>query len=203
MEKTQVGLIEDNAAYRQYVQESLQPDYDVHAWATGELFLSDPAADSMKILLVDLELPHMCGIELIRHVRARGKETPCLVVSSLGAESKIVEAIEAGAMGYVLKSDDASLRDAVATILAGGAIASSTIMVRLVQSFQKRRAGWRALLSDREAQVVDLLMEGRSRADVARVLGTSEQTVKTQIASIYRKLQVNNRVELIRKVGPV
>lgn len=201
-ELASVGIVEDDAAFRQHLVDLLSPQYSVRAWASAELFIADEAGRSLNILCVDLELPNMNGVDLLRWMHQNHYAMPSLVISSLGSEKRIVEAIEAGAMGYVFKSDEHSLLDAVATVLAGGAIVSSTIMMRLLQSFQARgKSSWRSRVTEREAQIVDLLMEGRSRAETANLLGTSEQTVKSQIASIYRKLQVSNRVELINKVS--
>jgi len=196
-----VGFVEDDAGFRTYVHEVLFSIYEISFWTSAESFLSDDRHD-LALLCVDLQLPHMDGIALIRHLRKNDVAPPCIVVSSVGSEAKIVEAIEAGAMGYFLKSDEASLKDAIATVLAGGATVSNTIMMRLIQSFQKQgRGAWRRTLTNREAQIVELLVEGRSRGNVAGVLGTSEETVKSQIASIYRKLRVSNRVELMHKIN--
>ncbi len=197
-----VGIVEDDPAFRSHLTDLLSPHYRVLSWPAAEAFIADTQGHRVNLLCVDLELPHMSGVDLLRWMGQNGLKMPSLVVSSLGSEKRIVEAIEAGAMGYIFKSDEHSLLDAVATVLAGGALVSSTIMMRLVQSFQARgKSSWRASVTEREAQIVDLLMEGRSRAEAASLLGTSEQTVKSQIASIYRKLRVTNRVELINKVG--
>lgn len=197
-----VGIVEDDAAFRTHLTELLSGQYVVLSWPSAEAFIADPSGHSVSLLCVDLELPHMSGVDLLRWVGQNGLKMPSLVISSLGSEKRIVEAIEAGAMGYLFKSDEHNLLDAVATVISGGALVSSTIMMRLVQSFQTRgKSSWRTRVTEREAQIVDLLMEGRSRAEAASLLGTSEQTVKSQIASIYRKLQVTNRVELINKVS--
>jgi len=203
MSQARIGIVEDDSIFRGHLTDLLSPSYQILAWSTAEQFIADPHALELDLVCVDLELPHMSGLDLLRWIaKNQDKRTPSLVISSLGSERQIVEAIEAGAMGYVFKSDDHSLLEAVSTVLAGGALVSSTIMMRLVQSFQARgKNSWRSRVSEREAQIVDLLMEGRSRAETASLLKTSEQTVKSQIASIYRKLQVSNRVELINKIS--
>lgn len=197
-----VGIVEDDAVFRGHFTDLLSGHYDTRSWSTAEQFIADPGAAELDLVCVDLELPHMSGLDLLRWISKNCLKAQTLVISSLGSERQIVEAIEAGAMGYVFKSDDHSLLEAVSTVLSGGALVSSTILMRLVQSFQARgKNSWRSRVSEREAQIVDLLMEGRSRAETAGLLKTSEQTVKSQIASIYRKLQVSNRVELINKIS--
>ncbi len=197
------AIIENDAVFSEKLKAELRslPDIaEVSVWHSGEEFWRDPQKQKMDLCFVDLGLPGISGVELIGLLRAEGFSVPCIVISALSDEETIVNAIEAGASGYIWKGDLRSLGEVVQTIQEGGAIISPSIAVRLIQALRKRSPAQALsdLLSAREIQVFQSIAEGMTPRQVAALLGTTEGTVRNQIKSIYKKTQVNNRVDLMK-----
>ena len=106
-------------------------------------------------------------------------------------------------MGFVSKDELERLPAAVATLQSGGAVATSSVMLRLLEKFRKVRGNETELLSARERQVAELYIQGLDRKKIAEMFQTSENTVKNQVASIYKKLQATNRLDLARRLGRI
>jgi len=161
------------------------------------------AAHRPAVLLVDLGLPDGSGIELITEARRTSPGTLAMVITVFGDESHVVAAIEAGAMGYLLKDESPEhIGRSILEILAGGSPISPPIARHLLRRFRDVAAepGVAAdvpRLSDREHQVLTLIVKGFSYAEIAGLLGVSGHTVTTHVRSIYRKLEVHSRGEAV------
>lgn len=154
------------------------------------------------IILVDLGLPDGSGIDLIRHAKQIHPETEIMVISSFGDEEHVVEAIEAGASGYILK--DSSLPEVgphILGLMKGDSPISPGIARYLLSRFQPKPDSTlgdaSASLTEREQSVLTLIAKGYSRSEAAEALGMSQHTVNTHIKHIYRKLAVHSRTEAI------
>jgi DNA-binding NarL/FixJ family response regulator len=160
--------------------------------------------DPPAVLLTDLDLPDGSGIDLIRLVREAGKGTQAMVITVFGDEQHVVAAIEAGALGYLLKdaSPDAIGR-AVQEMLDGGSPMSPPVARYLLQRFAKSAAeeapapSDTAALSAREREVLTYIVKGFSYAEIARLLELSTHTVATHVRRIYGKLEVHSRGEAV------
>lgn len=184
-----------------------QPDLRLVA-AVGTLEEARRAAATLgpRVILLDLGLPDGSGISLIREIAARGDAAESLVISVMGDEASVLDAIEAGAGGYLLK--DANEGDIVAAIrqlLDGGAPLSPSIAVHLMRRLKRapgpdapqvatpdRRL---AELNEREIELLRLIAKGLSYEEVGQVLGLRWNTVASYAKGIYRKLQVHGRTE--------
>ena len=154
------------------------------------------------IILVDIGLPDGNGIDLIRTAKERHPETEIMVISSFGDEEHVVEAIEAGASGYILK--DTSLPEVgphILGLMKGDSPISPGIARYLLNRFQAKPANNiedpSTSLTEREQSVLTLIAKGYSRFEAAEALGMSQHTVNTHIKHIYRKLSVHSRTEAI------
>jgi len=202
MPSARAGIVEDDPVMRETISGILTPHFGpVVTWCTGEEAIHSPSLRDLALLCVDLGLPHMSGVDLIRSVVAAGNPPPILVISGMMAEESIVQALSEGAMGYVSKHELELLPAAVITLLGGGAMATPTVMLRIISRFRRSQSSDLQNLSDRERQVADLYAQGLDRRKIARILQVSENTVKNQVAAIYRKLQANSRLELARRMG--
>jgi len=198
----QAAVVEDQAAARDEIVALIRPHFGaVHAWRSGEEALRAPEIQGVSFVCLDLGLPHMSGLDLIRALMARTPAPLILVVSSLVTEEMIVRALSAGAMGFVCKGELSQLPAAVATLLSGGSVATSTVMLRILEKFRRLKKNNGDVLSPREMQIAELYVQGLDRRKIAQTLQTSENTVKNQIASIYRKLQATSRLDLARSIG--
>jgi len=203
-ESLTAGVVEDQPQIALAIADLLRPYYGaVHVWHSGEAVLSAPELGSVALYCVDLGLPGMSGLDLIRALALGHRPPLILVISSLVTEDVIVQALTEGAMGFVSKDELERLPAAVATLQSGGAVATSSVMLRLLEKFRKVRGNETELLSARERQVAELYIQGLDRKKIAEMFQTSENTVKNQVASIYKKLQATNRLDLARRLGRI
>jgi Response regulator containing a CheY-like receiver domain and an HTH DNA-binding domain len=160
------------------------------------------------VLLVDLGLPDISGLEVIRACVALHPDCEIMVITVFGDEQHILQSIESGATGYLLK--DAFPEDLVAqihTLRAGGSPISPVIARQLLSRYSTPRADVPAevaQLSEREREVLRLVAKGYTFPEVARLLGISPHSVMTYVKRSYHKLQVNSKTEAVyeaRKMG--
>ena len=149
------------------------------------------------LLIADLGLPDGSGIELIRSVARRGLPTLCLVNTVFADDQSVFDALEAGALGYLLKDESAEeLRRCTLELLAGGSPMSPSIARKVLGRFRAPRdAPEKPNLSAREREVLELIVKGFKYNEIAQLLGVSAATVATHAQHIYRKLAVNSRSE--------
>ncbi len=159
------------------------------------------------VLITDIGLPDGSGIELIGEARRKHPNLLALVITIFGDESHVVAAIEAGAMGYLLKDGTADyIGSSILEMIGGGSPISPPIARYLLRRF---RAGEPAAtdpapagepaprLSEREREVLMLIVKGFSYAEIANLLGVSAHTVTTHVRGIYKKLAVHSRGEAV------
>ena len=157
------------------------------------------------VLLTDLGLPDGNGIELVRELRERQAPTLPMVITVFGDEQHVIAAIEAGALGYLLKDGSPdSIGTAILELLEGGSPISAPIARYLLKRFRPPVAGVREpgeaanpRLSEREHDVLTLIVKGFSYAEAARLMGISPHTVTAHVRSIYGKLEVHSRGEAV------
>lgn len=207
-----VAVVEDSAPFRQSLELVLRhtPGFEL-AGAFGsvpalERAMDDPQARAAawSVVLMDLDLPGVHGIEGIRRVKRRLPRLPVVVCTVFEEPATIVEAIGAGADGYLLKGAElAALLEQLATVVAGGASLSASVARTLLDVVRREAAGSagpaRLDLTDRERDVLRGLVQGRSYKQIADQLGISENTARTYIKSMYRKLQVQNVAEAVSR----
>ena len=158
------------------------------------------------VVLLDLGLPGLSGIEVTREILSRRPDTEVLIWTVFEEEDKVLDAIRAGASGYLLKGTPAArLVEAIREVHSGGSIIQPQLARRLLRRFKpppaadaatEAAAGTRSL-SPREREILKLLARGLSNAEVARALSVSRATVRTHLEHIYEKLEVSNRTEAV------
>jgi DNA-binding NarL/FixJ family response regulator len=200
-----LGIIEDNPTMATSIQQALgqQEKYQVH-WITTSLRETQArlAVDIPDVLLVDLGLPDGPGSRLIAEARLRRPDVEVVVITMFGDERHVIEAIEAGATGYLLKDEDmAQLPAALHQLLAGGAPMSPSIARLLVQRTHRGPAtggpGETFGLTARERELLDLLARGYTYQEVAGLLDITLHTVQTHIKRVYAKMSVHSRAEAV------
>jgi DNA-binding NarL/FixJ family response regulator len=201
-----VLVVEDDQPTRTRLARAVEshPDLTVCAAvgtvAEGRAVLEREAP---PVLLTDLDLPDGNGIELIRAVRAAKKDTQAMVITVFGDEQHVVAAIEAGALGYLLKDASAdSIGRAITEMLDGGSPMSPPVARYLLQRFAPPPERTPAAtdtpgLSAREREVLTYIVKGFSYAEIARLLELSTHTVATHVRRIYGKLEVHSRGEAV------
>ncbi|HEX9992056.1 MAG TPA: response regulator transcription factor [Acidimicrobiales bacterium] len=192
-----VLVVDDHAIVRQGLERLLA--------TAGDVELVGMAADGREavelagrlrpdVVLMDLSMPTMDGVEATRLIVAGDEDVKVVVLTSFGEESRIVEALNAGAHGYLLKHiDPDDLIDAVRSAAAGDSPLDPRAGRVLLD--QRRRSPDAGELTRREVEVLQLVGQGLANKQIARRLGIGERTVKAHLTSIFQRLGVTDRVQ--------
>ncbi|WP_328383481.1 response regulator transcription factor [Streptomyces sp. NBC_00400] len=180
-----------------------QPDIEVVGEAdNGAEAVRQVAEHAPDVVLMDIRMPELDGLEATRRITGSGSLTKILMLTTFDLDEYVYEALRAGASGFLLKDSSAhELAAAVRTIATGGALLAPTVTKRLIEEFSKRgapRAPRRdrvADLTERETEVLCLIAQGLSNAELAEQLVIAEQTVKTHVGRILVKLQLRDRTQ--------
>lgn len=155
------------------------------------------------VVLMDLQMPVMDGIAATQAIRERHPETGVLVLTTFHDDELIYKGIQAGARGYLLKdAPPGELFDAIEAVASGKTLLPPEILARLAHVIQQGGPSSPELtepLSERERETLTLMARGYSNKEIASALYISENTVKTHISSIFRKLEVSDRTEAVTK----
>jgi len=156
---------------------------------------------SPDVILMDIQLPGISGIECIRQFKIQNPTQQILMLTVFEDHERIFKSLSAGAVGYILKSTPRPrLLELIREAYAGGAPMSAQIARQVVESFQRPAVSDPLKkLSDRENEVLQQLSQGRLYKEIADNLGITVNTVRTHIRSIYEKLQARNRSEAVAK----
>lgn len=155
------------------------------------------------VVLMDIQMPELDGIEATRQLAARGAEARVLILTTFGQEEYVFDAFEAGAAGFLLKTaDPRAIIDAVRTIAAGNSLLAPQLTHQIIDSYLVGRRSATpppeyGRLTDREREVLQCLAAGASNAEIGRVLFIGEGTVKTHVARILDKLVLRDRVQAV------
>jgi DNA-binding NarL/FixJ family response regulator len=208
MDPVSIAIVEDEPETRAALRARLSAVAhfriagDAGSLAEGRALLR---AQPVDVLVTDLGLPDGSGLELIAEVRQRAPATAILVLTVFGDEHKLVQAIERGARGYLLKDESAiGLVDAVEQLRAGGAPISPAIARHLVARMLREATPTLppdSQLTAREVEVLKLAAKGYNHAEVGRLLGLSANTVASYTRRIYEKLEVGSRAEALYEAG--
>lgn len=167
-------------------------------WSLAEA-LSLAGEDSYDLALVDLGLPDGNGCELIHFLRQHSPNTEVMVLTIFGDESNVLNAIRAGARGYLLKDTPfEKIEEAIANQIAGGAPMSAAVAAHVLNQIQSvAQTPLNNPLTQRENEVLVLLAKGLKTSEIGSTMGISHYTVNDHIKAIYRKLEVNSRCEAV------
>ncbi len=181
----------------------VEPDIEVVAEAgNGIEAVARAARHRPDVILMDIRMPQLDGLEATRRIFAADKDAKVLILTTFNHDDLVYEALRAGASGFVLKDDPPEqLIAAVRTIAAGAALLSPSVTRSLIAHFTKERREPRPAtldtLTSRELDVFRLIALGLSNAEIGRELFISDTTVKTHVTRLLRKLQVRDRAQAI------
>ena len=153
------------------------------------------------IVLMDINMPVMNGIETLGEIRKMNPAPKVLMLTISQNDDDLIGAIVAGANGYVLKNTEPqALRNTILQVVAGNSVLAPEVTARVLQAVRRPQAAHtHSLLSDREVEVLGCLARGQTTAQIAGALFISENTVKTHIRHILEKMEVSNRAEAVAR----
>lgn len=193
-----VALVDDHTVVRQGIRAflALEPDLAVVAEAgSGEGAARIASQYRPDVMLLDLMLPDMTGIQATTHIKQVSPNTQIVILTSLLNDKHIIPAIQAGALSYVLKDIRAEeLANVIRKAAQGEAMLNPLLAARVVQEVCKPASD--NLLSERENEVLLLVAQGLSNASIAARLVISERTVKSHVSSMLSKLDMTDRTQL-------
>jgi len=196
-----VALVEDQKRPRENWTRLINsfPDFEcVCSCTTAEQALLVIPEKLPDVVLMDIFLPRMSGIECIARLKTKLPEVQIVILTAMDNQELLFMALEAGADGYLLKrTTPTDLRKALLDVLSGGVPMSSQIARRMIESFRKKsKSKDESLnLSTREEQILQLVSQGHSNKLIADKLGMSFETVCTHLKRVFKKLHVNSRTE--------
>jgi DNA-binding NarL/FixJ family response regulator len=208
--KIEVVVCEDQPQILRSQVKILQESPEVEVVGTalsGESLLELLEKKQPDVLLQDLGLPGMSGIDVTRQVKRKWPSVEVLIFTIFDEEEKVIDAVKAGASGYLLKgASSGKILDAIREVKAGGSVIQPSLARRLLRHFHvpesEGKPGLREEpptrpLTEREVEILRLIAKGLSNNEAAGVLGLSRATVRTHLEHIYDKLDVTNRVEAV------
>jgi DNA-binding NarL/FixJ family response regulator len=204
-EKTRVLVADDHAVFRYGMRAMLAnaPGFEVVGEAaTGEEAIEKAAERRPEIVLVDIQMPGMNGIEATRRIVHANPEVGVVVVTMFGDDDSVFSAMRAGARGYVLKGADAEeVMKVLRAVAEGEAHFGPEIASRIMSFFSAPKPAPPSEafpeLTSREAEIVDLMARGMSNQEIARRLYLSQKTVRNHVSKVFLKLQVADRAHAI------
>lgn len=192
-------IIDDNLQIREGFKDVLESvkDYSViNIYGNCEDAVANLDKDLPDIVLMDIGLPTMNGIEGTKLIKKKLPDCIILVITVFEDSDKVFKSLCAGASGYIIKTANLNtIKEVINEALAGGSPMSLSISKMVVESFQRQKG---SPLSDRETEVLQYISEGKSYSKIAQELFISKETVKTHIKNIYRKLEVVSKEDAIR-----
>jgi DNA-binding NarL/FixJ family response regulator len=200
-----VSIVEDNEQLRGTLARVISRAVGFRClsqYPTAEAALEGLLKDRPNVVLMDINLPGMNGVQCVQKLKQAAPEILVVMLTVYEDTENIFNALAAGASGYLLKrTPSAELLAAIRDVQKGGSPMTTHIARKVVQSFQRAGASAQATenLSQREREVLDCLSQGFLYKEIAEKLGISYETVHTYIRRIYEKLQVRTRTEAVAK----
>lgn len=203
-----VMIVEDQTLVCEGLEMLLNVAKDIHVVgraANGADALQRMQACNPDVLLVDVRMPKMSGIELLRQMKTRAVEIPVILLTTFDDDAALLEGIRSGAKGYLLKDVSlARLTEAVRLVAGGGSMISPVVTERLLQGFEQAPLppdeGYAGeALTEREVEIIRLMTGGYSNREIADALCISEGTVKNHVSNILSKLGVRDRTRAVLK----
>jgi DNA-binding NarL/FixJ family response regulator len=207
MSKIKLAIVEDLEEVAEGLGEFIRTDTNLQllaSYRTAEAAALELPIIKPDIVIMDINLPGMTGIECIRKIRQTGTSMQFMMFTVYENNDQVFEALKAGASSYLLKkTPPVQIIESIKELYNGGSPMSATIARKLVTIFQEQPKGPNAeasVLTQREKEVLECLAKGMLYKEISEELGISFHTVRQHIRTIYEKLHVQNKTEAINKV---
>lgn len=202
-----VAMIEDHEDIRMGISYMINnnPEFKCVAYPNAESALSNFEIDLPDVILMDINLPGIDGIECTQRIKRKYPQVLIMMCTIYEDSNKIFSALKAGASGYILKrSAGEVLLESIKDLINGGSPMSPEIARKVVNSFNTELNGPihdDAILTKRENEILDYIAQGFRNKEIADKLNVSSNTIRCHIYNIYEKLHVQSRIEALNKTG--
>ena len=205
----QIAIIEDNQQYRKAIEMILELDQKfslLHTLGNCNEMMEHFADAKPDVVLMDIDMPGMNGIQAVWEIKKEFPEIKILMLTVFEDEEKIFGALKAGANVYLLKKDSpVKILESIEAVYNGESPMNGMIAAKMLEYFQKQQKKNTDLsdshLTEREKEILQLLIKGNSYKEIASTIFISVETLNSHIKNIYRKLNVHSRSELSAKYG--
>ena len=203
------GIVEDDNKFLATIVNLLKVRKDVKEileFNSAEEALRSTQLKKVNFLIIDYKLSGMDGISFLGQAQIRSLKIPKLILLGFDAEERIFEALKFGANGYLFKNEIDSLDSTIDILLTGGASITPIIALRIIQSFKETESSSidaEELLSKREMQILKELSNGYPLKKISETFDISILTIRVHIRNIYKKLEVNNQIQLLKKAKDI
>lgn len=199
-----IWVVEDDAGYRRILKQILNGEEHITCSrvfpSCDKLFEAIEAAPHPDLVLMDLGLPGMGGVDGIQKLRTIAPNVTVIVLTVFGEKEKVLESLDAGAAGYLLKTaTPQEIIDGLQSVFMGGAALSPSVAKLVIEEFRKPKSPEQVSLTDREIEVLQLLSGGIVKKEISTKLHISTATVDYYLRSIYQKLQVHSQAGAVGK----
>lgn len=206
MPKTRIIVVDDHSLFRRGLVSLLSdmPDFKVVGEAgNGKEALAIIEQITPDIVLMDINMPVMNGIETLRAIRQSNPALKVMMLTISQNDDDLIGAIVAGANGYLLKNSEPEvLRTTIKQVMDGNSVLSPEMTEKVLEALRRAQNGkGQTLLSSREVEVLHFMAKGDTTRQIAKSLFISENTVKTHIRHILEKLEANNRSQAVAKAA--
>jgi two-component system, NarL family, response regulator LiaR len=206
MEKIRLMVVDDHPAFRDGLSRLLQEEEDLEVVATpasGEQAIELSGKLKPAVIIMDISMPGVSGIEATKQIKSKNPEITILMVSAYSYQSYILAALRAGASGYLLKNAPLQeLIKAIRMVFSGEGVFDMKVtgsVLRSLASGQPEKRKDADDLHPRELEILTIAAKGGSNKEIASRLDISERTVQTHLVNIFRKLRVSSRTEAVLK----
>jgi two-component system nitrate/nitrite response regulator NarL len=200
-ERTTVYIAEDHPVFKEAVARAIKarPDFELAGTAAdGRTALQDIRERRPAVALLDLRLPELGGLEIVRAIQRDSLPTRVVVLSADSSREYVYDAIKLGAAGFLTKAATLSeICDTIAAVARGETVLAPEVQSGLVSALRERDQPERPLLSERESQVLRLIAEGLTGPEIGSRLHISSSTVKSHVKSVLEKLGVSDRAAAV------
>jgi len=195
-----VAIVEDDKRVRESLEVLINGSSDLQCVGTfpnAEIALQEIPGRWPDVILMDINLPEMTGIDLVERLKQLRPQLHVIMLTAYADDEQIFQSLKRGATGYLLKKTPPSrILEAIVEVHSGGAPMTNSIALRVIQHFQGMQASREVeKLTERECQILDLLVKGLRNKEIAEQLGVGVETVRTHLSNIYVKLHVSSRTE--------
>ncbi len=198
-----VGIVEDHEEFRKSLAFLISSIKDYHVeWSFGSVEEAIENNVATDVVMLDINLPRMTGLEAIQVLKNRWKETKIIMLTILEDEYNIMTAIKNGADGYILKkTNPQKILDAIQQVFEGGAALTPMVAKQVLSFFKpdKKEKELVTILTKREQEILSYIVSGITNEQIAVELYISTQTVRNHVKNIYEKLHVHSKAQVVAK----